>query len=477
MNNICIFNRLVLVAAFLCAGAIHAGDDLTVYARSTTFANPVYDSLVKVEFPLSLNRNEFVFDYLETDSVRLYARIFVQVCLIDSVGMPVDSVSDYFMSRVNSRQEAADRDFRIFHCLIMAVRPGKYSARVSVIDAFDKSTGEAFISEFVVKPPEKDKLSIDGCYLAYSAEYVGRDTAAGNRRLAKNGYQIIPNPASVFDSKDSVIWVYGEVYNLFYSPTDYSKYVTTYTVLDDLGLEFRQVGRRVGRKPGNTAVLVEEIDIKGWPSGLYSLRIEVVDSASMQTDVASLPFRIISDEELSLVQERWDAPDAYDTLTLKHKVNLVRFVLDSDQLSTLKRLNDTGKESFLKQYWKEHDENPATEIIENRIELMNRYFFAVREYSTNYSQDDGWQRDRGRVLMKYGVPDEIDDDRLLGAVDPLFEIWYYYFQQKKKMFIFLLYRGDSDMRLVHSDALGEIFSRDWDEYVRSQFADESSPSY
>jgi GWxTD domain-containing protein len=437
---------------------------LTVYARTTIFNNPIYDSVVLLEFPFSLNRHEFEFYQPDSTDPNLYARIFAQVDLYDSTGLPVDSVNTLFSVRVASREEAARTDYRLFNRLVLFAKPGSYSARITVIDVVSKRKGEFFIGRFVVEPIEKKTVTLGGLCLAYSLRYVGEEPERANDRLVKNGFEVIVNPLSVFSTSDSVIYLYGEVYNLVYPDSIFPLYELSFSAFDENGNLVHSFGVYTLRKPGNSAVITESFDIAGWTVGGYRLQVVVVDLSTSVADTAMISFRIVSPREVQLAMFGASGADPYDTLDLETKVNLVTYLLTPEQKAILDRLNDQGKLNFLDQFWLEHDENPSTKIIENRIELIERYEFCNRRFSTNAEKTNGWATDRGRIYMTYGPWDEIDD-RIAPIRGNPYQIWYYRGVREGKIFVFEDWTGSGEYRLVHSNVYGEIYNKEWQDKI------------
>jgi GWxTD domain-containing protein len=221
---------------------------------------------------------------------------------------------------------------------------------------------------------------------------------------------------------------------------------------------------------GGTAVIAESIDIKGWPTGRYDLRITAQDPEVDKSDTVSVPFQIISPQEVQLALKRATSKDPYDRLSRGEKVQLVTYLLTPEQKATLDRLTDTGKLNFLDQYWREHDENPATEVIENRLELISRYAFCNYRFSNNENRTDGWATDRGRIYMTYGQWDEIDDRQAVILGNP-YQIWHYRGIKEGKVFVFEDWTGTEEYRLVHSNVYGEIFSREWQDRLDQGLSD------
>jgi GWxTD domain-containing protein len=158
---------------------------------------------------------------------------------------------------------------------------------------------------------------------------------------------------------------------------------------------------------------------------------------------------------------------SYDSLSLEVKVRLVHYLLNPVEKQTLNSLTAVGKETFLDQYWREHDSDPETEVVENRREMLARYLFCSNFFSNNVEEPDGWSTDRGRIYMTYGPWEERDDIQAPNVGRP-FEVWYYHSIREGAVFVFEDKQGFEDYTLVHSNAEGERFSDEWDNKLQDE---------
>jgi len=469
--------RLALVVGcflmFVSPGVFGQDDtiQLTVYAGVTTYPNPAYDSVVLIDFYFSLNRHELMFYRTDSSVSDRYAYVYAQVNLFDTAGMTIDSVSTYFSIRVNSREEATRPGYRVFNKMTQFVRPGNYSALLKVIDVASQRRGEFFLGGIVIDSIETERVVIGGVVLAYSLEYVGESNTVPNSRMIRSGYKIIPNPVSIFSKdNDSVLYLYGEVYNLKYSEDAPSTYDLWFSIWDEGGNLFRKPALTALNKPGSTAVIAESFDIRDWLPGRYRMQIVVTDHTTREADTVSAPFVILPPKDILMASLKPSVSDPYDTLNLNVKINLTAYLLTPEQQSTLNRLTEAGKLNFLDQYWREHDEDPSTSIIENRVELIERYKYCNKYFSTNEDKTNGWSTDRGRIYMTYGPWEEIDDKESPRRGSP-YQIWYYHSLKEGKVFVFVDSLGFYDYRLVHSNVYGEIYNKVWEERLRGFFPD------
>ena len=60
----------------------------------------------------------------------------------------------------------------------------------------------------------------------------------------------------------------------------------------------------------------------------------------------------------------------------------------------------------------------------------------------------GWRTDRGRIYVKHGEPDEIDDYPFAPNSHP-YQEWHYYHGGRYRKFTFLDENEDGDYRLIY----------------------------
>ncbi len=116
--------------------------------------------------------------------------------------------------------------------------------------------------------------------------------------------------------------------------------------------------------------------------------------------------------------------------------------------SAIKPLYDAPPEKrkeVWEKFWKERDPDPSTPENENYETFMERFNY-VNTYFSTYKP--GWQTDRGRIYIKLGPPDDIDDHPMDTDSKP-YQIWYY--SKYNLTFIFMDVNGFGDYILVNKD--------------------------
>ncbi len=160
----------------------------------------------------------------------------------------------------------------------------------------------------------------------------------------------------------------------------------------------------------------------------YELTVEVVSGKNKATTKQTFSFF-------------WSTvPTTVEDINLA--LQQMSYILSPDTLDKYLKAPLKEKQAFFKRFWKERDPDPTTA----KNELKDEYFKRVNYANTYFSTmtQDGWQTDRGRILIKFGFPDDIE--RHPFEIDsPPYEIWQYY--NLRKTFVFIDYTGFGDYRL------------------------------
>jgi GWxTD domain-containing protein len=120
----------------------------------------------------------------------------------------------------------------------------------------------------------------------------------------------------------------------------------------------------------------------------------------------------------------------------------MRYIIKSDSLDFFEDAPLEDKKKYFERFWSRRDPNPNTDSNELMEEYFSRVNYANREFS-GFS-DDGWLSDRGRILIKFGLPDDIE--RHPFEIDRYpYVIWRYY--NLRKVFLFSDRTGFGDYRL------------------------------
>ncbi len=140
---------------------------------------------------------------------------------------------------------------------------------------------------------------------------------------------------------------------------------------------------------------------------------------------------------------------------------LIKYIGTPEDYNNYKNLDLTGKAHYVINFWAEKDPVPGTPENEYLRKVMERFHYANTNFK--WAGKEGWKSDRGRVLIKYGMPDDIESHSTEAGTKS-YEVWKYN-QDKNFVFVFADLRGNGNYTLIHSTKEGEISDPNWREYL------------
>ena len=220
-------------------------------------------------------------------------------------------------------------------------------------------------------------------------------------------------PSRRFEADLASLCVRGAIYDRR-SDEAVKSYVLRYTVRDESGSDVAH---------GDTTVA-------GGASEAFTLRPAVEDLF-----LGSYTFEL----EVAEGRRKWRASRAFEveTLTMPRGQNYVTVIeilaiIGSDQeIEALRKAVGTERIKLWDAFWAKRDPTPDTPRNEALIEFFRRVRYANQHFS-GYSSA-GWRTDQGRIYIRYGPPDQIED-RPATFSDPPLQIWHYYALNRQFVF-------------------------------------------
>ena len=423
------------------------------YADAAGFSDLKSDQKTYEEIYLTLTMGQLTFVEKETK----YLAIF------QALGEIADASGQFIDSLKITRPVVLDslpvkfRKQSIFQNFGITLKPGNYWLNLTVKDYNSHREGHKKMPLYV-RNFGSSHLGISELQLA--ARILSDTTRS---QYYKNGLQVIPNPLRLYGTHLPVLYLYAEIYNLA-SASGKGQYSLSYDVLDSNHAVFETLFNGALKKPGSTAIDARGFNVIGFPTGEYTLRLTVHDLDSGQEAVQTRSFRvenltekILQGAKLSVAGTQARISDA----TLERTIRQIQYLLQPDQKRALEKLTRDGKIQFLSNFWNSRDPNPDTKVNEFQQEFYKRLNYANSHYGGH--KLEGWQTDRGRILIIYGPPDEIERHRYEVDYKP-YEIWHYY-RLGGRVCVFSDLDGMGIYTLVHSTFDGEIHDREWKDRV------------
>ncbi len=353
-----------------------------------------------------------------------------------------------------------------------AVPPGEYVLEVDVLGDTATSRLPFSARSDVTVPDFEDtgagRAMISDLTLASSIERSD-DRASP---FYKNGLAVLPNPNGLFGKGLPTLYYYAEVYGLDGTLAGGAYTLFAYLAPSNLAQPLPGYQQRTERAAQETDVVAGQFDLSGLTSGSYFLRLVLLDENNEALAEQGRKFFVYNPAVAQPVAEADGAsyeanlyavmPEAEVDENLAHAGVLAN---DREE-AQMRSLGDLeAKREFLVRFWSERDDSPLTPINETRRRFYERIQYADDRYSSSFAE--GWTTDRGRVVLKYGQPSQIDPNLYDSDTVP-HETWEYdnIPGAGRAVFIFVDRLGFGDFELVHSTVSGEVSMPNWREQLR-----------
>jgi GWxTD domain-containing protein len=193
-------------------------------------------------------------------------------------------------------------------------------------------------------------------------------------------------------------------------------------------------GRSRVRIAGQEDVFLLLFDAEDWRPGAYTINLQVAAEGG-KLDARSA-VRLDLDVTRAMLADYFE-----DTL------EILSLIAASGELQSLETASPEMREEEWRKFWQRRDPDPSTADNEALEELLNR----VRTASSRYSKfGHAWRTDRGKVYIRYGEPDKVEQtaDRMNRGE---YEVWTYVAQGRT--FVFYAQYSGGEYRLVEGDTL------------------------
>ena len=314
------------------------------------------------------------------------------------------SLDDYTLTNSRNDKISINSEF--------LVEPGKY---VVLLKSIDMLTDEQVQRKVQVEIPDfsKDNLSVSDIRLYRD---VTTDTLG---RIIK----YIPAFGSNFTDRMATFYA---AFDIFSKADTIAANIKLSLINKDNDTELDTTINKILKSALTTQII--NIPIKKLTHNAYTLKVEV----ETKNDEA---------ENDHFVSFFWtEVPGTEEDIDLAFRQ--MNYIAAGDSLDYYEDKSLVEKRAFFKRFWKRRDPNPDTE----KNELQDEFFKRINLVNRNFSAFSvpGWRTDRGRILIKFGKPDEIDRHPFEMDRKP-YVIWRYYGIRKE--FVFEDVSGFGDYRL------------------------------
>lgn len=352
------------------------------------------------------------------------------------------------------------------HQIRTTVPPGEYEVLIFVGGDAVSGRTDVTLRREVVVPDYADSEEVELSDVTLASEI--RRAESRDEPFYKNGLVVRPNANQLFGTGLNHIFFYAEAYNLDQLAPIESEYtVFAYIAEANLPQPLADLQRRTARPLRSPDVVVGSFDLAKLPSGSYFLRVALLNSKNEALVERSRKFYVFNpgveraaiagvDEDFENsryanmpVEEVEKAIEHIQIVATDAEKRRVRGIADLDE-----------RRRFLMEFWFKRDPNLNTPVNEFQEQFYQRLQYANDRYKSSFQE--GWETDRGRALIKYGSP--VDVEMHLYDRDTVpYEIWSYNNipGEGQAIFVFADRDGYGLFELIHSSVSGERKMGNW----------------
>lgn len=302
---------------------------------------------------------------------------------------------------VGSFAESHDAETRIVTSRTFPVRPGRYRVKVQVKDL---NGGRISAAEIMLPV-----TGLSGSTLGLTDVIFGdcgTDTSGAEAFLA--------NPSRRYAEDLDSFCIESAVLDLTGPMTD-KRYRLRWRIKDESSHEIASAETLL---VGDTA---REFRLRPWVSdlflGTYEMDLEVLEGKRRWQQTGLFEVEAVT------------TPAGAQWTTL---LEILEYVAHPGEVALLRKAGTPEERTAAwKSFWQKRDPTPGTERNETLIEFMRRIRYANAQYQ---GIGPGWRTDQGRIYIKYGVPDQVEEIPASVTSYPT-QIWHYYQLNRKFTFI------------------------------------------
>ena len=352
----------------------------------------------------------------------------------------------------------------LFHMQKIDLDPGTYLLRGIAYDMFAPVAKKIMaVHEFVVDEMKNDEIDFS------DIKWVAKEEPNGDKR-ARTRDQLIPLVTGDFFFNKDTMTFYQEIYNAA-TLKDEKFYVRSRILQgDNILYAYDKTQQRIPAQSFRNAYK-EEFIIDKLASNTYYLQVEILNARNKPLKVYRKKFfvantRVSNEFDNIVYSSETDIFNEYTEEELTYYLRTLLHISTEQELNFIKALdNFEQKKNFLYSFF----EKRLKEQTQPVRALWNGHLLALdyvnQEFKSTFRE--GWQTDRGRVFMKYGIPQDVE--RYPGEANLIpYEIWRYNRLDAQTNVIFIFYDQDlasNEYELLHSSKYGEINNPRWREQL------------
>lgn len=457
-------------------------DDFSKYLELDYNSFKLVDGWMLTEITYSYPRTLLAFSE-KADDTTYVAKYELNIKISNADSVVVDEALQRFSYSPSFSEKPYYSNQKIYDLVKLNLPSGEYDLRFRIKDLI---TGSSATSNVLIENCNFTNENLCASNLVLTRQI---QKSSAQTIFTRNGFEIIPDPAKLFTSKNPIMTVYSEIYNISIDEEKGGDFTVQYKIFDAEGRRLiKELGKRTKKKPGKSAIEIQRISLvdsvviekvfdhktESWkeeksyalllPTGTFTLAMEIEDLDNNSKFMQKKLFFVHNDKTNVQGRNASLAEAEYLEKTeeeIDKEFSIIKFVATETEKKAYESLNLEAKRKFMPTFWKRRDPSPETSYNEMKVAFFQNYEYVQSNFSTSSMRSDGYKTDRGLTYLKYGQPSEIQKFENDASSHP-YQIWNYYHLQGGIEFVFVdKTNGLGEFSLVHSTAQGEFAEYDW----------------
>lgn len=344
----------------------------------------------------------------------------------------------------------------------VSVPKGDYALKVVVDDFHNRGNSKTITDNLTIVPFDDKAAGISDIQLAAG---IIKEDADKSSIFYKSGLEVTPNPAMLYSNLMPVLHYYLELYNLALDNNG-KAFKIVKTLFNSAGRKIVSTSKAIAPKL-NATVEIGNINLSKLPTDNYTLEVALVDTVSKKAQISTKRLYVYNPTvaKEAVASGNSDFIGSEYSLMGEAECNKmldqIKYIAAPDELEQIAKLDSyEGKKMFLFRFWVSRNNNVSKGINESRLEFDKRLEYATKNYTYKYKE--GYKTDRGRVIIKYGMPDDIERHPAESNTQP-YEKWTFnnVDSEPNIIFVFADLSGFGNYVLLHSTKKDEAYDANW----------------
>ncbi|MEZ4978431.1 MAG: GWxTD domain-containing protein [Chitinophagales bacterium] len=401
--------------------------------------------------------------YTELENKEFQAKLLIQVDLLDQENETVFKHTYLLTSPIY--KEGTSSLGNLSDVLNIPFKKDSISLLFQVLDLNDST-------KYFTDKISLNQLEKKSAFLSDVSLIVNKNTGKEDELFFKNGQILVPKFINFYPSEISNLAFYVEAY----IENSERNYLMKYFISDENNVILEKYSnfKKLGNK--TTEILYAELDISTLPSGNFYIYVELKDTANSLIDRKRMYFQRVNKAsaedldkidyyELDVIHKNF--AKKYDLKNIIHHLKALKPIANDIEKAGIDGVISSGKIELMHNYffnfWSERNSKNPEDLWKEYAEILQ---FVEKEYGNSLME--GHETERGRVYLQYGKPKEkiARNTQEFGRI----EFWTYdeISGQGEVHFLFIESPNSNDeYRLIHSNLNGEIYNKDWAQYLKS----------